>query len=85
MTTELHRVTLALLIGFAVIALSATFWPVIQSDSLLARDDNARNVIAEQRIRRGAIYDQNGALIAYSVENKSGVMQRVYPVPAAAA
>ncbi len=84
MTAELNRLTLALLVGFAVIALSAAFWPVIQADSLLDRADNARNVIAEQRIRRGAIYDRDGERLAYSREDAAGVMERVYPHPAAA-
>ena len=84
MTRELHRVTQGLLIGFFVIAISAAFWPVIQADSLLARPDNARNVIAEQRIQRGTIYDQDGNRLAYSREDDRGVLQRVYPYPEAA-
>lgn len=82
MTRELQRVTAAMLIAFAVIAFSAAYWIVIRSNDLLARDDNARNVIAEQRIRRGAIFDQDGERLAYSQESASGVMQRVYPYPA---
>jgi peptidoglycan glycosyltransferase len=82
MTRELNRVTWALLAAFVLIALSAAYWTVIGADSLLARDDNARNVIAEQRIRRGAIFDRNGERLAYSQESISGVMQRVYPYPA---
>ena len=84
MAKELNRVTGIVLVLLAVIALSTAFWVVIQSDSLLARDDNARNVIAEQRIARGAIYDRDGERLAYSVEMKSGVMRRVYPHPDAA-
>lgn len=84
MTRELNRVTLGLLVGFGLVALSAAFWPVIQADSLLARDDNARNVIAEQRIQRGTIYDRDGEPLATSRENEIGVMQRVYPHPEAA-
>lgn len=84
MTRELNRATLAVLIAFAAIALSAAFWTIVQADSLLARDDNARNVIAEQRIRRGAIVDRDGEPLATSQEMPSGVMRRVYPHPDAA-
>jgi peptidoglycan glycosyltransferase len=84
MTEELNRVTLVILAAFLVIVLSAAFWSVIQADSMLARSDNARNVIAEQRIRRGAIYDRDGIRLAYSQETKAGIMQRVYPYPQSA-
>lgn len=83
MIQELNRVTGALLAGFMIVALSLGFWSVIRAESLLARDDNARNVIAKQSIRRGTIFDQDGAALAYSVADESGVMQRVYPAPVA--
>jgi peptidoglycan glycosyltransferase len=84
MTEELNRVTLVALVAFLVIALSAAFWSVIQADSMLARSDNGRNVIAEQRIQRGAIYDRDGIRLAYSQETQAGIMQRVYPYPQSA-
>jgi peptidoglycan glycosyltransferase len=84
MTDELNRVTLVILVAFVVIALSAVFWSVIQADSMLARSDNARNVIAEQRIRRGAIFDDDGNVLAYSQETATGIVQRHYPYPQAA-
>ncbi|NLX11333.1 MAG: hypothetical protein GXY36_16925 [Chloroflexi bacterium] len=83
MTREVNRVTKVVLAAFAVIALSSLFWTVFQADSMVARPDNARNVIDEQRIRRGAIYDQDGARLAYSEANEAGLMERVYPEPAA--
>lgn len=84
MTAELNRVTAALLAAFALILVSTAFWAVIQSDTMLARDDNARRVIEEQRIRRGTIYDRDGDILARSVALPSGVMQREYPVSEAA-
>lgn len=85
MIQELNRVTVGLLIGFAIIALTLVFWSVIRSDTLLARDDNARNVIAEQAIQRGTIFDADGGVLAYSEADEQGIMQRIYPVPAAGA
>ncbi len=84
MTRELTRVTVVVLVAFLVIGLSAAFWVVIQADSLLAREDNARNVIEEQRILRGTIVDRNGERLAYTVENEDGTARRVYPYPEAA-
>jgi peptidoglycan glycosyltransferase len=83
MTRELNRVTLAILALFGVIALSVLFWSVIQSDSMLARPDNLRQVIADQQIRRGTIYDRNGEPLAYGAVLESTSSPRVYPHPEA--
>ena len=84
MNRELTRVTGVVLIAFLVIGFGAAFWSVIQAKSLLARDDNARNVIEQQRIQRGAIVDRNGQRLAYTVDNEDGTARRVYPYPEAA-
>jgi peptidoglycan glycosyltransferase len=84
MSKELTHVTVVVLTAFLVIGLSAAFWAVVQADSLLARDDNARNVIDEQRIHRGTIYDKDGVRLAYSEEIPPGLTRRVYPYPEAA-
>lgn len=84
MTRELTRVLVSFLVTFAIVGLSALFWTVIQSDSLLARPDNLRNVIAEQSIRRGTIYDRDGAELALSRLTADDRVERVYPHPEAA-
>jgi peptidoglycan glycosyltransferase len=84
MIRELNRVAGALMVAFVVVALGTVFWTVVQADSLLARQDNARNVIAEQGIRRGAIFDQDGELLASSTVAEDGIARRVYPHPEAA-
>jgi peptidoglycan glycosyltransferase len=76
---DLARVTLALLIAFATIALAAGYWGVIAAPGLRDRDDNARNIIAEQRIRRGVIFDRAGKPLALSSETVNGLMVRRYP------
>ncbi len=82
MTRELTRVLVSFLVTFAIVGLSALFWSVIQSDSLLARPDNLRNVIEEQSIRRGTIYDRDGVELALSRPVNDRV-ERVYPHPEA--
>jgi cell division protein FtsI/penicillin-binding protein 2 len=84
MIRELNRVAGALMVAFVVVALGTVFRTVVQADSLLARQDNARSVIAEQGIRRGAIYDQNGDLLAASSAGEDGIARRKYPHPEAA-
>ncbi len=81
MTKELNRVTLVILAVFLLIALSSTYWAVIQADSMLARPDNLRRIIQEQRIQRGTIFDRNGVGLAYSSVSDSGATQRIYPYP----
>src|ERR1041385_4801462 len=90
MTRSLNRLTLVILIGFAVIALSLTYWSVLDSDSMLARDDNPRRVEDERAILRGGIYDRNNQVLAQTVivgKSPSGqqVVRRDYPQPEAAA
>lgn len=84
MTRELSRVLGAFLVAFFVVALASAFWTVVQSGSLLARPDNLRNVIDEQSIRRGTIYDRGGETLAYSRPAGDDRVERVYPYPEAA-
>ncbi len=81
---DLARLALALLIAFGAIALASVYWGVIAAPDLRARDDNARNIIAEQRIRRGAILDRTGAVLAFSEKTPSGLLARRYPQPVVA-
>jgi peptidoglycan glycosyltransferase len=66
--TSLNRVTVSILVAFALIALSLTYWSVLDADSMLARSDNPRLVEAERAIVRGAIYDRNGELLAQTTQ-----------------
>ena len=85
MTTPLQRLSYLLLAAFTLVALALGYWVVGRGSSLLARDDNPRRVLAEQRIRRGQIVDRNGTVLAESlVDPESGFVERCYPYPAAA-
>jgi peptidoglycan glycosyltransferase len=90
MTRNLNRLTLVILGGFAIIAVTLMYWSVLISDSMLARSDNPRLVEAERAIMRGAIYDRNGQILAHTVvvgRSPSGqqVVRRDYPQPDTAA
>lgn len=79
---DLRRLAAALLALFGVIAFTTAFWAVLGSGWILARQDNARNVVREQLIARGAIIDRDGVILAQSVPDEVGVMQRHYADPA---
>lgn len=83
MIRDLQRLTLLILLGFSLVAGSTFFWTVIQRDSLLARDDNPRKVLAELNIQRGSIYDRNGIRLAYTEAAADPALgpRRVYPYP----
>lgn len=84
MIRSLQRLGLGLLAAFAVIALALGYWIVVRGPDLLAREDNPRLVLAEQRIRRGAILDRNGEMLAETiVDQATDTAFRHYPQPAA--
>src|SRR5690606_13628103 len=57
---------------------------VVGPDTILSRDDNPRRVVAEARIRRGAIYDRNGEVLVETVVENDGAVRRNYLYPATA-
>jgi peptidoglycan glycosyltransferase len=75
-------VGLGLLLTFAGLAAINGYWALVRRDALRTRDDNPRLVEAEQRVRRGPIYDRNGVLLARSqADEPSGIQHRTYPTP----
>jgi peptidoglycan glycosyltransferase len=81
---NLNRVALVTLIGFLICAVSVTYWSVFAASSMSARSDNPRLVEAELAIKRGALLDRNGVVLAQNQDVSplpSGwiLQQRVYP------
>ncbi len=88
MIKSLNRVTLAVLLGFAAVMLSLTYWSAIGPDSLLAEKYNLRQGEAERAIERGQLLDRKGEVLARSVvvgTSPSGkpIVRREYPHPEA--
>ncbi len=86
MTRSTNRLTAGVLIAFLAVAVSLTYWSVFAADGLLGRADNPRAVEFEQMLRRGAMYDRAGKLLAQTVDagrSASGkqLARRVYPEP----
>ncbi|MGD1992563.1 MAG: penicillin-binding transpeptidase domain-containing protein, partial [Anaerolineae bacterium] len=80
----LLRGACALSLALVVVAASAGYWGVAQADRLVAREDNPRRVVYEQRIVRGQILDQDGEILAGVDRSGAGIVERTYPVPEAA-
>jgi len=70
------------LVVFIVLALALGYWTFVIRDSLLARPDNPRILIAFNRIQRGRILDRNGLVLAESV-GEPGDYVRTYQRAAA--
>lgn len=83
-TRRLKQIGVVIFAGFFAVALALLYWGVVQGNTLLARDDNPRLVIAEQRVRRGRILDHESVPLALTLTN-GNLAQRQYPLPAAAA
>ncbi len=80
MERQLHRLTLAFGAAFLLVALASGYWGYVRRNALLPRPDNPRRVLAEQRARRGTIYDRHDAVLAESV-GQPGDFERHYPYP----
>lgn len=82
---EIKHLLGVLIILLAVVAITAAYWAVSGSITLLQRQDNPRLLEAEASVRRGAIVDRTGNELADSVPISSNVgapVQRVYHYPA---
>lgn len=78
---EISRLMFALLILFFIVLTSAAYWAMIGSNSILLREDNPRTVENEASIQRGSIFDRNDTLLAETVANEDGSLERHYLYP----
>lgn len=78
---EIKRLSWMIILGFAILALGTAFWSILRADSLKARFDNPRRVLAELNIERGLILDRHGATLAYTeaATNPRLGARRIYP------
>ena len=70
------------LLCFSALALVVAYWTTINRDTLLARSDNPRALIAFNSLQRGRILDRNGASLAETV-GQPGQYERKYELSSA--
>jgi cell division protein FtsI/penicillin-binding protein 2 len=70
------------IITFSILALTTAYWTTLNRDSLLARNDNPRALIAFNRLQRGRILDRNGTPLAQTI-GQPGQYERKYELSAA--
>lgn len=76
---RIERLGIVILLTFAVVALTLTYWSVIHADSLAAREDNPRLIEAERRLQRGRIMDRHDTVLAETTGPADDLI-RLYPL-----
>ncbi|MDP9243784.1 MAG: penicillin-binding transpeptidase domain-containing protein [Chloroflexota bacterium] len=76
-TTNVRRLGLYLLLGFAVMSGGLAYWQVIDAPQLAAREDNPQVIAARRSQPRGTIFDARGEVLASSTVT-DGVSRRSY-------
>jgi peptidoglycan glycosyltransferase len=79
--TNARRLSIYLLLSFAVVSGGLSWWQVIDAPSRDARQDNPEVIAARRSMPRGSIFDANGQLLASS-RVSSGLSRRSYEDPA---
>ena len=70
-----------LFVGLIVVAGGLILWQIAAPPFLEERDDNPRQVVAEQRIERGRLLTRDGIPIAETIIDEDDVARRHYPYP----
>jgi cell division protein FtsW (lipid II flippase)/cell division protein FtsI/penicillin-binding protein 2 len=76
--TRLRHLAMVTVIAFASVFLMVVYWTALRGTTLLSRDDNPRLVEQERRIQRGSIFDSGGEILAETVDDPEGTLQRSY-------
>jgi peptidoglycan glycosyltransferase len=79
--TNVRRLSLYLVISFAIVSVGLAWWQVIDAQALAARGDNPQVIAARRSALRGSIFDANGQLLASS-RVLDGLSRRTYVDPA---
>jgi peptidoglycan glycosyltransferase len=65
---------------FALLVAFTSRWTIFEASSLRQNPLNARTLLEQQRIARGAILAADGSALARSVRGSEGTYQRTYPI-----
>jgi peptidoglycan glycosyltransferase len=78
--TPAFRLYAVIVVLFAGLVAQTSRWTVFEAEALRDNELNRRELLAEQRIHRGAIRARDGQVIARSVEGQGGTYSRRYPL-----
>jgi peptidoglycan glycosyltransferase len=79
MNTPITRLYVVVLLLFGVLVVGTSWNTVFRADELRAKPQNRRQLLEQQRIRRGVIRDDNGGVLARSVRRSDDTFSRLYP------
>ncbi|MGQ0606866.1 MAG: peptidoglycan D,D-transpeptidase FtsI family protein [Chloroflexota bacterium] len=79
--TNVRRLGLYMMLAFAVVSGSITWWQVVEAQGLSTRADNPEVIAARRSLLRGTIFDAEGQVLASS-EVIDGLSRRTYADPA---
>jgi penicillin-binding protein A len=78
---NVRRLSLYLILSFAIVSGGLSWWQVLDAQTLAARQDNPEVITAHRTLPRGAIFDAQGRLLASS-RVVDGISRRTYRDPA---
>ena len=79
MNKPITRLYVVFLVLFGVLIVGTSWNTVFRADALRDNPRNRRQLLEQQRIRRGVIRDASGGLLARSVRRDDGTYSRTYP------
>ncbi|MDQ4125037.1 MAG: penicillin-binding transpeptidase domain-containing protein, partial [Actinomycetota bacterium] len=80
MNTPAFRLYVLIALLFAALVVQTSRWTVFEAEALRDNELNRRELLEEQRIRRGPIRARDGTVIARSVEGRGKTFSRRYPL-----
>ena len=82
MNAPIVRLFGLVMVLFALLVAFTSRWTVFEAQALRDNSANKRQVLAEQKIRRGTIRSADGRIIAQSRRGEGGIYSRFYPTAA---
>ena len=75
---NIFRTGMAITLAFAILALGAGYWQVVEAQRLSTAPDNPAVIALARRVLRGPIVDRDGRWLAQSTRDKNGETRREY-------